>query len=326
VSNKNEQLIEHWDGKTWTITPNLTIAQGVSALHGVAAISANDVWAVGGPLIEHWDGVSWKVVSQPGASSHGFLSAIAAIRSKDVWAVGRGNGALIEHWDGVAWKVVPVLTASGDVDGFTGVSAAAANDVRAVGSGVRNGGGGCAGSNYGALFGVAAVATNDVWAVAGQPPQGCGDTEPALIQHWSGKQWSVIPNTPDGILYGVSAVSGTDVWAVGDKCGAPLIMHGDGKNWKTITSSATGTRLSSVAARTTDDVWAVGFRYDQTLQQIVIQHWDGHAWTAAQAAGPGLNQNALAGVCAISATEAWAIGYYSHAYGSQQSLIMRYIA
>ena len=31
-SNKNEQLIEHWDGKTWTITPNPTISQGDSTL------------------------------------------------------------------------------------------------------------------------------------------------------------------------------------------------------------------------------------------------------------------------------------------------------
>ena len=114
ASNKNEQLIEHWDGKTWTIVANPTISQGDSALSGVAAISASDVWAVGGPLIEHWDGVAWKVVSNPGASSNGFLNAIAAISSKDVWAVGSGNGALIEHWDGATWKVVPVVTATGD--------------------------------------------------------------------------------------------------------------------------------------------------------------------------------------------------------------------
>ncbi len=140
------------------------------------------------------------------------------------------------------------------------------------------------------------------------------------------KQWSVIPNTPDGILYGVSAVSGTDVWTVGDAYGRPLIMHWDGKKWTTIASTATGVSLSSVSARATDDVWAVGSRYDQNSQQVAIQHWDGHAWSVAQATGPGLNGNALSGVCAVSASEAWAVGDYSHAYGAHQALIMRYIA
>jgi hypothetical protein len=103
-------------------------------------------------------------------------------------------------------------------------------------------------------------------------------------------------------------------------------MHWDGKSWKTIASSAKTTYLSSVSARATDDVWAVGFRYDQNLQQVAIVHWDGHAWTAAQATGPGLDQNALTDICAVTASEAWAVGYYSRAYGTQQSLIMRFIA
>jgi hypothetical protein len=173
ASNKNEQLIEHWDDKTWTIVANPTIAQDNSTLSGVAAISANDAWAVGGPLIEHWDGASWKVVSNPGVSLNGFLNAIAAISAKDVWAVGRSNdGLLTEHWDGAAWKIVSVVTPPGDFDGFTGISATAAKDVWAVGSGVRNGGGGCAGASG------------------------------ALIEHWDGARWSSVPfASPPGATY-----------------------------------------------------------------------------------------------------------------------------
>ena len=103
------------------------------------------------------------------------------------------------------------------------------------------------------------------------------------------------------------------------------------KGWNAVTSPPFGSEgnLTAVAALSASDAWAVGGQPPQgcgDTEPALIQHWDGHAWTAAQAAGPGLNQNALAGVCAISATEAWAVGYYSHAYGSQQSLIMRYIA
>ena len=39
-------LVEHWNGSEWTVvpTPNPYPADG---LYGIAAVSANDVWAVG---------------------------------------------------------------------------------------------------------------------------------------------------------------------------------------------------------------------------------------------------------------------------------------
>src|SRR4051794_20789959 len=57
-------------------------------LHGVVALSENDVWAVGTlgeesaalTLIEHWDGTSWKHVESPnvpGFSNH--LYSVAAL-------------------------------------------------------------------------------------------------------------------------------------------------------------------------------------------------------------------------------------------------------
>jgi hypothetical protein len=220
-------------------------------------------------------------------SSH--LKGVAVISPTDAWAVGDG----IQHWDGSHWKIVPdAVFDRSDSDTF---------------------------------FGVAAIAANDVWAVGGQPPQGCGDTQPALIEHWDGARWSRIPNTPDGLLNSVSAVSGTDIWAVGTKFSdTPLIMHWNGKQWSVVPFTTRGVSLISVSVRATDDVWAVGSRYDAT-NQVAIQHWDGHTWTAAQAAGPGLNQNVLTGVCAISASEAWAVGSYSD-YEAEQALIMRFIA
>jgi hypothetical protein len=163
--DKSEQLIEHWDGKTWTITPNPTISQGDSTLSGVAAITANDAWAVGSttaqtsagspshtePLVEHWDGALWKVVAsaalptaETNSSTFNYLTAVTAVSSKDVWAVGGSfSKPLIEHWDGTTWKVVP----DADPDNFQGtpigISAASANDVWAVGSGLSNGQRGC---------------------------------------------------------------------------------------------------------------------------------------------------------------------------------------
>ncbi len=80
-------------------------------LNAVAAISSNDVWAVGGDtdflitaIIEHWDGKAWSLVPSPTYVSSNDsggayrLNAVAAISTSDVWAVGDDNR--IEHWNG----------------------------------------------------------------------------------------------------------------------------------------------------------------------------------------------------------------------------------
>ena len=67
-------------------------------LDDVAAISTNDVWAVGDylpnvggvrTLVEHWDGMHWGIVPSPnvGSDNNLFLDVVA-ISSNDVWAVG----------------------------------------------------------------------------------------------------------------------------------------------------------------------------------------------------------------------------------------------
>jgi hypothetical protein len=69
-----EAQIEDWDGTSWSIvsSPNAGLN---SSLNGIAAISANDIVAVGtlttsstgttGTLIEQWNGTSWTIISSP---------------------------------------------------------------------------------------------------------------------------------------------------------------------------------------------------------------------------------------------------------------------
>src|SRR5204862_547524 len=83
-----------------------------SYLSGVAAVSANDIWAVGGSLIEHWDGSNWSVVPSPSPSAgYSNLYGVAAVSANDVWAVGSSGydpfQTLTEHWNGRSWSVVP---------------------------------------------------------------------------------------------------------------------------------------------------------------------------------------------------------------------------
>jgi hypothetical protein len=97
-------LIEHFDGKTWSVVaspnPGGTGTNANVSLRGVAAVSANDVWAVGTftdpntgfgrTLTEHWDGTSWSVVPSPNATTGGqnALNGVAASSGGAVVAVG----------------------------------------------------------------------------------------------------------------------------------------------------------------------------------------------------------------------------------------------
>ncbi len=183
-----QTLIEHWDGQSWQIVPSKNLVQqGRNTLTGIAAVAANDIWAVGSvdqtpapagmphsqALIEHWDGQSWQIVSglNPGTGAIGSsLSSVVAISKDDIWAVGIAESMpLIEHWDGQAWKSV------------------------ASSSSLLPGG----------LTGIASVGANDIWAV--------GD---GVVEHWDGHNWRVVTNDPKLALNGVVALAPNDVWAV----------------------------------------------------------------------------------------------------------------
>ena len=74
----------HWDGAKWSIVESPGFGNNYIFFSDVAALSANDVWAVGyeidnnGPLIEHWDGSQWNVVKSPGS---GIVNALYGMDS-----------------------------------------------------------------------------------------------------------------------------------------------------------------------------------------------------------------------------------------------------
>jgi hypothetical protein len=81
-------LIERWDRYTWTSQPNQVVNADLTA---PAALSANDIWAVGSVdngaqsgLMQRWDGHSWQTVAHPEPSGGAQFSGITALAPDDI--------------------------------------------------------------------------------------------------------------------------------------------------------------------------------------------------------------------------------------------------
>jgi len=80
-----QTLVEHWDGTSWSIVTSPNPGTSSNNLNAVAAVSTNDIWAVGAsgqPLIEHWNGTKWSIVQSH--SPAGGLSGGAAVSTSNV--------------------------------------------------------------------------------------------------------------------------------------------------------------------------------------------------------------------------------------------------
>lgn len=306
-------LALHWDGSQWSQAsspnPNPNSSSGLNILLGVEANSANDVWAVGYTggatgayvtLVEHWDGNQWIVVPSPSIGTlDNYLYSISSISPTDVWAVGYylenvGGQAfrrtLVEHYDGSQWTIIT----SPNI-----------------------------GSNLNQLNDISAIATNDVWAVGSYWDTSVQGLR-ALVEHWNGVQWSLVPSAhpPNALGSSFNGISGTfadDVWAVGSYgissgVGNTLVEHWDGTQWSIVNSPNLGPRsnqLFDVSALSSSDVWAVGYYCCISTGPSVnlAMHWDGVQWSIVNTPNPGVYNNSLEGVAAISSTDVWTAGY-----------------
>lgn len=84
--------------------------------------------------------------------------------------------------------------------------------------------------------------------------------------------------------------------------------------WTVVTAPPTGQNatLEGVATVSDNDAWAVGFRngnaFTNVGAKVLIDHWDGTAWSQVATPAPPQNTALLNDVSASSATDAWAVG------------------
>jgi hypothetical protein len=102
-----------------------------------------------------------------------------------------------------------------------------------------------------------------------------------------------------------------------------LTMHWDGIQWSIIPSPNRSRYqfqdyLTGVTAISANDVWAVGYYYNQSVfrYNTLTLHWNGVAWSAISSPNNDPRQeNRLTGVTALAANDVWAVGH--HRVGSQ---------
>ncbi|HUS14661.1 MAG TPA: S-layer homology domain-containing protein [Chloroflexia bacterium] len=312
-----QTLIEHWDGAAWSLVSSPNGGSGNAALLGVAAVAANDVWAVGRDgqqtLTLHWNGTAWTAIPSPSvAGNSNWLYGVAAVAANDVWAVGYygmssgDSRTLILHWNGAQWSIV----ASPNVGSFE-------NE----------------------LYAVTALSANDIWAV-GRIGQ-WGTRERTLTLHWDGISWNVLgnPNTPIGeytpyAFYGVAGRASNDVWAVGayrnNSWSQTLIEHWDGSAWSIVASPngnlAGDNEFHAVAVDPAGGAWAAGYFLDNGFggYHPLAARLNGSAWALTPAPYPGPDNDRLFGVAVASPGSAWAVGQQGPDANATMPLILRY--
>ncbi len=271
---KSTPLALHWNGRKWNEVATPRVDNG--SLLAVAAISSDDVWAVGdtgwesATLVEHWDGRVWQVVDAPrGTGGYNRLTDVGFVSAQDVLATGYSNSGedppepIRLHWDGSSWTHAPAR-----YDGITALDA---------------------------------ISATEAWSV-GETPVG-----KTLARHWNGTRWKTVPTEDVAAfdsLTNVETISSHDVWALGevvDPGRTAFAEHWDGTRWTTVDVSLPGPdpTATAISAGAPDDVWLTGY----SAFAAILMHWDGHRWSRVHNPGNRGSYPRLDGVAAFSRTE-----------------------
>ena len=73
------------------------------------------------------------------------------------------------------------------------------------------------------------------------------------------------------------------------------------------------------------DCWAVGSYFNGSVNQTLIERWDGTSWAIVSSPNASITRvNSPPGVTCVSASECWAVGYYVNGSVTYQTLIERW--
>jgi photosystem II stability/assembly factor-like uncharacterized protein len=260
------------------------------ALQGVAALSPDDVWAVGdlGIILHHAHG-AWTQVANPAGPKQ--LHAITMLSPSDGWAV--GDQGTILHYSGGAWKDVSFHT-SANLYAIAMLSSAegwiAGNDNT-----ILHGTGGNwqsvpAPQGLAMVGGIAMRSPTDVWIT----------TDRGFL-HYNGSAWRKSGPALSQFPGGITLLSPTDGWGVGSN-----ILHFDGTTWKPAGDQPGSELLRGIAMTSATNGWAVGGQEHgpSGSETAALLYYSGGRWQ--QVDSP--TDAGLFAVAMDSPSDGWAVG------------------
>jgi hypothetical protein len=324
----------------WIDSPNLP--EAANTMRDVTGTSSTDVWTRGySAQIQHFDGAEWQDVTPPSKFVDPYVAAIASEQRDSLWAVGSAPdvGPVTWHWDGQTWtEIVPEINPDGPAS-LRDVSAAAEDDVWAVGLTNIDPHGfdyrpltlhwdGTTWVKYPAPVvddrsttadRVVAVDDDDAWAVGKAYLPGFGGNV-AAMWHWDGVEWSMV-DTPitevPGSLTAVAASGPDDVWAAGGFEGGSRVIHWNGSSWRLtrLPGRSGDASLADVAVAPSGRAWLVGtigpFPYE-----LLALRWDASSWATQRTPNPGTVDSEFLAVSVLD-DSVWAVGTYDRGLGDR---------
>ena len=306
-----QMLIESWDGRAWSIdrSPSPAGSQA-DELYAVSCPAVTSCMAVGfdqypgGSLLESWDGRDWSQVSAPKLGNSSSIEQLYGVTCTArtacvaVGSIGNGNAgtALIESWDGRDWSVTSTL------------SPTTAQNVQ--------------------LNAVACLSPSSCTAVGSY---NVGTGVQSLIESSSGGKWSLVSSptvrtAEFDSLFALACPSPGRCTSVGNfdqnidsnvqplvetTAAAPLTVR---SSWAMAPSedifAAGDNELTGVSCVSALYCTAVGFATYGHDASVLVERWDGKAWSLVKSPNTkGAQESELGGISCVSPANCVAVGF-----------------
>ncbi|WP_432932278.1 hypothetical protein ACQPZZ_14205 [Microbispora sp. CA-135349] len=245
---RNQGVITHWNGSSWSEVPIRGDATGAGHLRSVAAASATEIWAVGDghdglPYVAKGSRDGFDRVGVPQLRTGDWLGGVAASSGRLV-AVGSRDGKAFLLSSGGAAKGTTWKTGQGP---------------------------------EGAMYGVALAGRSDGWAVGDS-----GSGPLAMRLTGSGWKQADLPEIKGGFLRDVYADGRKRAVAIGGvyQSGgiSPLVLEWDGRHWKRVTPPERRAELYGVTGDGDGTFWISGYDPGHETEGFLLRY-DGSRWT-----------------------------------------------
>lgn len=180
-------------------------------------------------------------------------------------------------------------------------------------------------------------AWDDLWAVGVRFPGPGGTDREALLEHWDGEQWEVVPDAglgPGAGLHAIAAVASDDVWAVGSRRDRPLMEHWNGRRWEVVLVPAfdprnAGDTLDAITVASSENIWGLGhYRLNlpgvpATISRDAFLHWNGRTWAVVDSPMPVHPLDGTSAIQSIAVAKGgavWGVGGKVRGFGEAGDL------